>query len=114
MSNTSSTRAVGTESANREAATHSVSVYDGDEWHTLNVADGRTLRAALQKHGLSPHGTLTRHVNCDGQGHCAACTVEVKEGAHEPDQWLDAFMDEHDLGRLACQVEVTQDMRVRV
>jgi ferredoxin len=94
--------------------THTVAVRDGDAWHDLEVEHGRTLRSVLREHNLSPHGWLTRHVNCNGQGHCSACAVEVDVGAGAPDQWLDRFLDENGIGRLSCQVEVTQDMAVRV
>ena len=93
---------------------HEVSVHDGSEWHHFEAEHGRTLRAALQEHGLSPHGSLTRQLNCGGRGHCAACTVEVEEGGEKPDQWLDAFLDGQGSGRLSCQIDVTQDMTVRV
>lgn len=94
--------------------THTVVVFDGTNRHKLDVEHGRTLRAALRDHNLSPHGWLTRHLNCDGQGHCTACAVEVTEGEEAPKQWLDAFMDAQDLGRLSCQIDVTKDMAVRV
>jgi ferredoxin len=93
---------------------HTVVVYDGSTQHEIEVQHGRTLRAALREHNLSPHGWLTRHLNCDGQGHCTACAVDVTEGEEQPEQWLDAFMDAQDLGRLSCQIHVTEDMKVRV
>lgn len=115
MSDRSTTHAAVDDAApDEESAAHSVSVYDGSSWHRFEVEHGRTLRTALQEHGLSPHGTLTRHLNCNGQGHCAACAVEVQEGAEPPEQWLDAFLNAQDLGRLACQIDVTEDMTVRV
>ncbi|HHP7239325.1 2Fe-2S iron-sulfur cluster-binding protein [Longibacter sp.] len=95
-------------------ATHTVAVHDGREWHELEVQHGRTLRAVLREYDLSPHGWVTEHVNCDGQGHCSACAVEIEEGADDPEHWLDAFLSGRDLGRLSCQIEVTQDMALRV
>jgi ferredoxin len=94
--------------------THTVSVYDGAEWHELDVPHGRTLRDALWAHDLPPHGALTRHLNCSGRGHCAACTVDIEEGAEAPDQWLDTFLHAQDVGRLSCQIDVTQDMTIRL
>ena len=94
--------------------THTVSVYDGAEWHELEVSHGRTLRAALWEHELSPHGALTSYLNCGGRGHCAACTVDIEEGAEEPDQWLDTFLHAQGIGRLSCQVNVMQDMVIRL
>jgi len=96
------------------ADTHVVSVHDGNTWHDVQAEHGQSLRAVLREHDLSPHGWLTEHVNCRGEGHCATCAVEVDIGGGEADQWLDAFLDEKNAGRLACQIEVTEDMAVRV
>lgn len=101
-------------SASSDTEMHTVAVKDGDAWHDLEVQHGRSLRAVLREHNLSPHGWLTRHLNCDGQGHCSACAVEVDVGAGPPDQWLDRFLNENGAGRLSCQIDVTQDMAVRV
>jgi len=117
MSNESSTAATAatTQTPDQEGRpTHTVSVYDGATWHELEVSHSRTLRAALWEHDLSPHGSLTRYLNCGGQGHCAACTVQVNEGAEEPDQWLDTLLHAQDVGRLSCQIEVTKDMVIRL
>ena len=94
--------------------THTVSVHDGTEWHEFEVSHGRTLRAALWEHGLPPHGSLTSYLNCGGQGHCALCTVDIENGEEDPNQWLDSFLHAQDVGRLSCQVDVTQDMTVRL
>lgn len=94
--------------------THTIEVYDGTQWFELEAEHGRTLRAVLREHDLSPHSWLTRYLNCDGQGHCAACSVEVEEGASKPNQWLDAFLSSRDGGRLACQLDVTSDMTIRI
>lgn len=104
----------GSASSSSDQKTHTVAVKDGDTWHDLEVEHGRSLRSALREHNLSPHGWLTRHLNCDGQGHCSACAVEVEVGAGKPDQWLDRLLDENDIGRLSCQIDVTEDMAVRV
>ncbi|MES3630975.1 MAG: 2Fe-2S iron-sulfur cluster-binding protein [Longimonas sp.] len=116
MGTPSSTQETSTDTSdghNKETS-HTVSVYDGDTWHTFEAEHGRTLREVLWEHDVSPHGQLTSHLNCGGQGHCAACTVEVQEGDDDPDQWLDAFLSSQDMGRLSCQIDVTQDMTVRV
>lgn len=101
-------------SPSSDTKTHAVAVKKSDVWHDLEVEHGRSLRAVLRENKLSPHGWLTQHLNCDGQGHCSACAVEVDVGAEEPDQWLDRFLDENGAGRLSCQITVTQDMSVRV
>jgi len=93
---------------------HTLKVYDGEDAHTIRVQHGRTLRTVLSEHDLSPHGWITQHVNCQGQGHCVACTVQVQEGDPDADQWLNAYLAEQDLGRLSCQIDVTQDLTVRV
>ncbi len=94
--------------------THTIKVYDGSDSYTIEARHGRNLRAVLMENDVSPHGWLTQYLNCQGQGHCAACTVQIQEGAPNSDQWLDAFMAENDLGRLSCQVDVIQDLAVRV
>jgi ferredoxin len=113
---TATDKRAGCDSTERGApgTTHTVAVHDGREWHEFNVQHGRTLRAVLREHGLSPHGWLTEHVNCDGQGHCSACAVEIEKGADDPEHWLDAFLSGRDLGRLSCQIDVTRDMALRV
>jgi len=93
---------------------HTLKVHDGEDAHTIQVQHGRTLRTVLFEHDLSPHGWITQHVNCQGQGHCAACTVQVQKGDPDAGQWLDAYLAKQDLGRLSCQVDVTQDLAVRV
>jgi ferredoxin len=93
---------------------HTLVVLDGDDTHAITVAHGVSLRRALQNHDLSPHGLVTEWVNCRGQGHCTACRVCIDDGAPEPEQWLDAKLDDADLGRLACMIDVTHDMTVRL
>jgi ferredoxin len=94
--------------------THTIAVYDGTQWFELNAEHGRTLREVLRDHDLSPHNWLTQYLNCDGQGHCAACSVDIEDGEPAPDQWLDAFLDSQDAGRLSCQMDVTSDMTIRI
>jgi ferredoxin len=94
--------------------THTLTVLDDDEEHTLEVRHGTTLRAAMRTYGVSPHGPVTEVVNCGGQGHCTLCRVEIVDGAPEPTQWLDEALAEHDWGRLACAVSVRHDMTVRL
>lgn len=113
-SSSSQNEAPGNGASSSDTETHTVAVKDGDTWHDLAVEHGRSLRAVLREHNLSPHGWLTRHLNCDGQGHCSACAVDVDVGADKPDQWLDRFLDDNGFGRLSCQINVTEDMAVRV
>lgn len=111
------TRSVTDHRSNNDSSnleTHTLKVVDGEDEHIIDAQHGRTLRAVLQEHGLSPHGWLTRHLNCQGQGHCAACTVEVQEGDPDSDQWLDAYLSSQSLGRLSCQIDITEDLTVRV
>ena len=104
----------GKDASSGDTKTHTVSVKDGDTWHELTVEHGRSLWVVLQEHNLSPHGWLTQHLNCGGQGHCSTCAVDVDVGADKPDQWLDRFLNDNGLGRLSCQIDVTEDMAVRI
>jgi ferredoxin len=94
--------------------THTVTVHRNGRSHEIEVASGRPLRQALQRHGISPHGSVTAIANCGGQGHCGACAVLIVEGAPPPSQWLDQGLSALGAGRLSCQVEVDRDMTVRL
>jgi ferredoxin len=95
--------------------THTVTVHTDERTFELDVRHEATLLGALQRNGLSPFNAVSQIVNCGGQGHCGACTVDVVDGAPpEPKSILDAVLSGFDVGRLACQITVDRDMTIQV
>ncbi|PEN14978.1 hypothetical protein CRI94_01405 [Longibacter salinarum] len=89
---------------------HIVSVYDGRTTYDLKIRHGRTLRAVLQEHNLSPHGGRQNTLTGRGAVQYSACAVDIDRGEQNPDQWLDAFLASRNVGRLSCEIEVKDDM----
>lgn len=89
------------------------------ETETIACEDGARLRDALLSEGASPHNIPTA-LSCHGLGTCATCSVEVLEG----DVGKPSVRERVRLGapvlspdveaRLACQVRVTEDIRISV
>jgi ferredoxin len=84
---------------------------------TITCADETTLREALRREGLTPHGGRSQWLNCTGIGSCGTCAVEIR-GEVGPltamERWRLSFPP-HDPARglrLACQVKVTSDLVV--
>jgi ferredoxin len=113
---TETTHETAEETAQTDATTttHTVEVWEGDTRHEIEVEDGAVLRNALTENDLSPHGWASSTLNCQGQGHCGACTVDIEGDAPEPDQWLDGLLAQQDAGRLSCQMTVDRDLTVRI
>ena len=93
---------------------HAVRVHDGDQWHELEVKDGANLRVVLLRHDLSPYTTLTRSLNCGGQGLCATCGVRFEGDAPPPTHWHDRAAERFRYPRLSCQITVDRDLTVRL
>lgn len=91
--------------------THSVRVYDGTQWHQLEVKDGVVLRDALLSHNLSPYTALTELVNCGGRGLCATCGVRLAEGV-PASHWHDRAANRFGYPRLSCQIRVRKPLTV--
>ena len=91
--------------------THSVRVYDGTQWHGLEVQDGAVLRDALLSHDLSPYTALTEFVNCGGRGLCATCGVRMAEGV-PASHWHDRAARRFGYPRLSCQIQVRKPLTV--
>jgi len=93
--------------------TCTLKVWDGENWHELEVKRGQILRQALIENELSPHNAITRYVNCRGDGVCALCGVRIESEAPEPQQWLDSLTSK--VGwRVSCRVPVDRDLTVRL
>ncbi|WP_049987945.1 2Fe-2S iron-sulfur cluster-binding protein [Halobellus rufus] len=90
-----------------------VTVVDGDEETTIDVARGTVLRDALLDRGFPVYGSVSRRANCGGRGLCATCTVEV-DPAPEPTHWHDAAAVRFGYPRLSCCIEVGEPMTVRL
>ncbi len=93
--------------------TCTLKVWDGKDWHSLDVKKGSILRQALIDNELSPHNAITRYVNCRGDGVCALCSVRIDSEAPEPQQWLDNLTSKWGL-RVSCRVPVDRDLTVRI
>lgn len=88
--------------------------YEGEE---IECEEGDNLRGAILSAGKSPHN-LPVALSCQGNGACGTCAVEIEEGdAGDPNaqERLRLAGPPHTLAvglRLACQVEVTEDLTV--
>lgn len=79
---------------------------------------GANLRDTLLLHGLSPHNGGAKFVNCKGLGTCGTCAVKISGNAPEKtymEKWrLNFPPHNNDPGlRLACQVQVIDDITVK-
>ena len=85
----------------------------------IECDDGDTLRDVLLRAELTPHNGQARWFNCKGFGTCGTCAVEIVEGDVGPknrrEQWRLSFPphDADDGLRLACQIEVHDDLVIR-
>ena len=88
--------------------------YEGVE---IECDEGDNLRGAIMSAGDSPHNG-PEILSCQGNGVCGTCAVEIAEGdAGEPNaqERFRLAAPPHSLAvglRLACQIEVTEDLTV--
>ena len=92
------------------ATTHRVILEDGT---TLDAEAGRRLVLAIEDAGID---ILHR---CGGNARCATCRVEVLDGQPSPvtpweERRLSQLTNRLPTTRLACQVRVQSDLRVRI
>ena len=86
---------------------------------TIECESGATLRDVLLEAGESPHNGRAQWVNCRGFGTCGTCAVEIVEGEvgekNAREEWRLDFPphDSSDGLRLACQIQVEEDLHVR-
>ncbi len=89
------------------------------EGRDIECEQGERLRDVLLRAGVTPHNGSARYLNCRGFGTCGTCAVEIVDGDVGPknnrEQWRLDFPphDEDDGLRLACQIEVVDDLVVR-
>lgn len=91
-----------------------ITIIRGDEQVTLMVEEGANLRHELLKAGFSPYAPLTRKLNCGGRGLCATCGVWIEAGEPQPQHWHDRIGSHFGYPRLSCQIQVEDDMVVRI
>ena len=85
----------------------------------VECEEGDVLRDVLLKAGETPHNDGAEMINCRGFGTCGTCAVKIADGEIGPknarEQWrLDFPPHQESSGlRLACQIEVYDDLAVR-
>ena len=91
----------------------------------IQIQRGEILRTAMLRRGVSPHNGRARLINCRGLGTCGTCAVEIEAAvrAVEPntrntkEKRLNfpphGSSDQSQNLRLACQVQVFDDITVR-
>jgi len=96
-----------------------VADFDGTE---VKCKRGDILRdVLLRASGVSPHNSVAQYANCNGQGLCGTCTVEVVEGdvtEKTAQEKRRLRLPPHGEGttagyRLSCQTKVVSDVVVR-
>ena len=108
--------------------------HEESEGESLLVAPiGATLRDILLANGVSPYTAITDRLNCGGRGLCATCGVRFagngpvesvateaeEDGSGDshvprPEHWHDELAARFGFPRLSCQIEVEEDMDVRI
>jgi Na+-transporting NADH:ubiquinone oxidoreductase subunit F len=86
-------------------------IVNGDEDRPLKTEPGTTLLSALAKHALFLPSA------CGGGGTCALCRCQVLEGGGEVLPTETNHLSRREVAdhwRLACQIKVRQDLKVRV
>jgi ferredoxin len=88
--------------------------YEGEK---IECEEGANLRGAILGAGEEAHNG-PRALSCQGNGICGTCAVEIEDGdAGEPSaqERLRLGAPPHNFAvglRLACQVEVTEDLEI--
>jgi ferredoxin len=84
---------------------------------TIQCSTGENLRKVLLSNGIDLYNGKANFINCRGIGSCGTCAVEI-EGFTTAPNWRDhtrRSLPPHDPSRklrLACQIQVTEDIRV--
>lgn len=91
-----------------------VTVETIDKTVTLQANTGDNLRRLLLNNGLSPYGKWSTLANCGGRGLCATCGIIPVQGVHKPVHWHDKLANDYRYPRLSCQIQVQEDMRIRL
>lgn len=88
-----------------------VTVVDGTEETTIEVAAGTVLRDALSDYGFGVYGSVSRVANCGGRGLCGTCGVRIEESIPAAG-YHDAAAKRWGYPRLSCQIQVTGPLTV--
>ena len=80
---------------------------------TLKVKAGKNLREALLEANFGPYTSFTKKVNCGGNGICATCGVIIVEETTAI-HWHDRLAKRFGYPRLSCQINVKQDMKIKI
>lgn len=91
-----------------------LTILQADAVYEFEVAQGENLRQALLAHGFSPYVALTKRLNCGGRGLCATCGVWIDTHEPAPEHWHDVLASAFGYPRLSCQIQVQQDMTIRL
>lgn len=90
--------------------------FDGQQ---IEANIGENLRSALLRHNCSPHNAKS-FISCQGLGSCGTCAIEVVDGdagvVTHMERWRLRFPPHKDGPnpmRLACQVTVAEDLKIR-
>ncbi|MGJ3238985.1 MAG: 2Fe-2S iron-sulfur cluster-binding protein [Anaerolineae bacterium] len=89
-------------------------IIDENKQTSIEIDSGANLREVLLEYGFSPYTRLTHIVNCGGRGICATCGVWIDTGEQQPQHWHDKLASRFGYPRLSCQINVTNDMTVRL
>ncbi len=89
-------------------------IHEGDNVHELSVIKGANLREVLLAHGISPYGTLSKRLNCDGRGLCATCGVYLLNTSPTPSHWHDKLAKQFNYPRLSCKLTIDQDLAIEL
>jgi ferredoxin len=85
----------------------------------IECEEGAILRNVLLDADETPHNGKANYVNCRGFGTCGTCAIEVVEGDVGPknarENWRLDFPPHNSDSplRLACQIEVHDDLVIR-
>lgn len=79
----------------------------------LTASHGINLRKFLLQHDISPYTSITRKVNCGGNGLCATCGVFIEEELL-PTHWHDKLARAWNYPRLSCQIAVERDLMIEI
>ena len=89
----------------------------GNALRTVQVESGTNLRQAAVDGGVKIYQHIFRFFNCRGKGLCGTCTVEIESGDVAPlneieTKKLGSKLKEHPKLRLACQLEINDNLVV--
>ena len=96
----------------------------------MQIQRGEILRTAMLRRGVSPHNGRARLINCRGLGTCGTCAVEIEAADNTISEALEpntrntkekirlnfpphGSSDQSQNLRLACQIQVFDDITVR-